>query len=56
MAPDACIKTSGRWKTILQRECRVGIGIEKSVRDGVKVLANAVSANTVTMGRRLVEQ
>ena len=39
--------------------CNVNIGfreIEKGVRDGVKVLANAVSANAVTKGQRLVDQ
>lgn len=39
MAPDACMKTSGRGKTMLQRE------IEEAARDGAKVLANAASAN-----------
>ena len=54
MAPDACIKTSGREKTMLQREYRFQIEIEKGIRGRVKVLANAVSANAVTRGQRLV--
>ena len=41
---------------MLQREYRFQREIEKGVRDGVKVLANAVSANAVTRGQRLVDQ
>ena len=50
------MKTSGRGKTILQRGYRFEREIGEGVRDGVKVLANTVSANAVTRGQRLVDQ